>query len=1522
MSVSSDSALSDHPPSPGEVRGRDLATPGTRRQPTPGVPRIDATDGELLSLFTRHDDRDALDRLIDRHASMVWRVCRQALRRPQDAEDAFQATFLLLIKSAKSIQSSDSAAGWLYRVAYRTSIRTRKQLAARREESLAVDPDAPSEKAFPDLLRKQTTSVLVEELMRLPAKYQTPLVLRYLEGQSRRAIADQTDTTVAAVQGQLARGKQLLRRRLLRRGVSLSAAMATLGLAGRGAQAAEAAPTHVVAQTTSNGVALATGGSLAASAAVVSLYQEGVRAMLLFWIAKPAGAAASIAAVALLAMAPGTVGEAPTASPTSTFQLAADLTNAQEVATPGVEPTEGITLAQANTNRAGASYTEAYSVRDLVKPGANKEERLSILADRLRQEVLGDKDEVGVFAAKQMLVVSGDRGKHQQVAKLLSKVREASKDLRAPDLLAQEKVIAVLKRPLPEGGFNFTETPLYEVLEYLSDEFDIDHHIDQRALDEYGIGADEPVTIRRRSGTIGGALEQMLEPLELRAISHNGALTVTTAEQAAKQLDVRVYSVADLLNSSGITAEQLSETVAKMVEPETWASAGEGKAELTLMAGGLLTVSQSQRGHERLAELLTSLREVSAATASGETARAQQDAAYQAPRVTARPGATGVVTMLAPAGGRVTATTTPQPDGSAKLGLQISDAASKPERLGLQLRQPVSDGLRIKYAQRNSEYGWSVNQLQERLNEVLYPSPGLDSDGDYGPLTTAAVKRFQKHKGLPETGTADAATRAALGFAPASTARGVTAPRSGRPREQVTREQGTQRLENPLGATPPRSDRQATRDELERQAKRLGQALRDVKNQLMSAAENTGDPQKLQEEIEAGKTARAKAYRGVQSALTLVQQQIEELTIAEAQSLADKAHTLVQQTPPDFLLDALVNDAAGPQLDRLTAQRLIDESGAERLRLSKGQSQRAARVFSTLRQNTALQPDMKGFQRDTTLFRTAAGGAWSSGAIKPSQPPTKPLDPKVLIGAMERGVEQMRERAEKALAAGDKKARRDAMEIARRSEDELKRKIDEQGGPNSLELLLQGQTPPTADESLIEILTATLAEARLKLAADEAAGETLKANQGKRYIKLVEERLAEVKTASEAKRAKPTVSQTVPTRGATNIDPGLTEVRITFDRDMRPNGYSFSGMPKSRDGRKPKWVDTRTCVLPVELQPGQSYWVGINADGRTSFKSAEGTPAAFDELRFTTAAANYQYGPDSAMTQGQWNCLHRPTELNPRGWATVAELKVGDHAPIKLPDDARPRPHLKLESVEGGSARFTVVDPGFPEDGEAWDASEPRTIRDVSVETLLLGEGDRDGTHLMVIREAAESGEDPAPAPTPEAAKRLLHEKRPSPSRQALDQTSSRQADVQPSKVSEASITWRPEAAALTPLRPHDGGRDGKYGSRNASYRYSVKQLQSRLNERVVPSPWLKEDGDYGPLTMEAVRQFQRQAKLPATGFADAATRKALGFSEKVERPPAARGRSVPTTSGSLFRPFTPAVKGRTVEGKSFLGGE
>ena len=278
----------------------DTLTPIATASIMPPVRPIAATDGELLMRFTRQQDEGAFAELVDRHAALVWSVCRQVLRNEADVEDAFQATFLILARRAKSIRASDSAAAWLYRVAHRTAISQWRRQRRRNEEPLnGHDPASDDADPIENLDRQHLVTVLVEELRSLPEKYQTPLVLCYLEGQSRSAAAEALDCTTAAIKGRLARGRRMLRSRLARRGVALSVASAAAATAVSSAEAAVATMSLGPATATA-ATSFVTGGANGAATPVCTLAQEGASTMFYASIIKPA---LSVAALLIVGVA-------------------------------------------------------------------------------------------------------------------------------------------------------------------------------------------------------------------------------------------------------------------------------------------------------------------------------------------------------------------------------------------------------------------------------------------------------------------------------------------------------------------------------------------------------------------------------------------------------------------------------------------------------------------------------------------------------------------------------------------------------------------------------------------------------------------------------------------------------------------------------------------------------------------------------------------------------------------------------------------------------------------------------------------------------------------------------------------------------------------------------------------------------------------------------------------------------------------------------------------------------------------
>jgi RNA polymerase sigma factor (sigma-70 family) len=188
-------------------------------------------DGDLLELYTREANESAFTEIVQRHGPMVFAVCKRVLQHQHDAEDAWQATFIVLARKADSIRQHDSLAGWLHQVAQRISLRARGMAERRRHNPLPADLSVEQPRA--NLL----SMMLDEELAHLPEQFRTALVLCYLEGRTQAEAARLLSTTADAVNSRLKRAREMLRDRLTRRGMILSATALAAALTASAAQA-------------------------------------------------------------------------------------------------------------------------------------------------------------------------------------------------------------------------------------------------------------------------------------------------------------------------------------------------------------------------------------------------------------------------------------------------------------------------------------------------------------------------------------------------------------------------------------------------------------------------------------------------------------------------------------------------------------------------------------------------------------------------------------------------------------------------------------------------------------------------------------------------------------------------------------------------------------------------------------------------------------------------------------------------------------------------------------------------------------------------------------------------------------------------------------------------------------------------------------------------------------------------------------------------------------------------------------
>jgi RNA polymerase sigma factor (sigma-70 family) len=230
------------------------------------------SDEQLLAQFASGRDESAFAVLMQRHGPLVWGVCRSILRGEQDAEDAFQATFLILVRKATTIRKGESVGSWLHGVAYRVAMKAKK-VARKRAGRARPEAAVAQEQTLREVALRDLQAILNEETTRLPQRYRAPFVLCCLEGRGRKEAAKELGWKEGTVSSRIAQARALLRQRLARRGVALTAALCAMNLAG-------AASARILSPAVARNVLASAAGKATSSGAAAALADAVLRSML------------------------------------------------------------------------------------------------------------------------------------------------------------------------------------------------------------------------------------------------------------------------------------------------------------------------------------------------------------------------------------------------------------------------------------------------------------------------------------------------------------------------------------------------------------------------------------------------------------------------------------------------------------------------------------------------------------------------------------------------------------------------------------------------------------------------------------------------------------------------------------------------------------------------------------------------------------------------------------------------------------------------------------------------------------------------------------------------------------------------------------------------------------------------------------------------------------------------------------------------------------------------------------------
>lgn len=505
---------------------------------------VSQSDDELLASFVGDGCQQAFTEIVRRHGPLVMSVCTRTLTKHHDAEDAFQATFIVLARSAAKIKCRKSLASWLYGVAFRVSARRRQQ-NVRQPVDLIEDQLMTADDPFETLRVRYEQNVTDGELNKLPESLRAPMLLRYLVGKSNHEIANQMNLTVSAVEGRLKRAKARLRIQLAKHGVSLSVVLLAMNLT-KSAQAR-------VAPALLDKTVLA-GMHSRESVASNQSHDDGESS----WLAEQeiismtSSKATQLVGAFVLCGCLATVGIG-----------IHDALRAADVSGPPSAPSN---LPSPVTFAVTPAQPHDLSIQIAQRPAAQS-------PDGRRRPLLRN-----ALTERSGVPSRMTRGLHSP---------------------ADQKIVTALSKP--DQQFSFMESPLPDVARQLAEQLGVPVLVNREALEDAGIEYEVPVTIELKGVKAASALKHMLHPKQLGYTIRDEVLVITSIDEAHADQHTIVYRTADVSRD----LETLIDLITSMIQPDSWDEVG-GAGSIASFEQTLV-VSATSVVHEQIESLLDRL---------------------------------------------------------------------------------------------------------------------------------------------------------------------------------------------------------------------------------------------------------------------------------------------------------------------------------------------------------------------------------------------------------------------------------------------------------------------------------------------------------------------------------------------------------------------------------------------------------------------------------------------------------------------------------------------------------------------------------------------------------------------------------------------------------------------------------------------------------------------------------------------------------------------------------------------------